>query len=166
MPCSLQTVYGYFYIVKSMSSTSKGCETASMVFCPYPRRLERLIICRCHYKGSTFLSYFKALSVGLVRSLMLVLVREGFWTCDLPHSSLRHSTTWVNRSAVKNYFQQFFEEFKCWLGSTLAWLLVSLESMLRKPQWVWQIQISPGWCCPKTENTIPSYQGNQRSECI
>ena len=26
------------------------------VFCPYPRRLESLTICRCHYKGSTFFS--------------------------------------------------------------------------------------------------------------
>ena len=25
-----------------------------MVFCPYPRRLESLTICRCHYRGSTF----------------------------------------------------------------------------------------------------------------
>ena len=27
-----------------------------MVFRPYPRRLESLTICRCHYKGSTFFS--------------------------------------------------------------------------------------------------------------
>ena len=26
------------------------------VFCPYPRRLESLTICRCHYRGSTFFS--------------------------------------------------------------------------------------------------------------
>ena len=34
----------------------KCCETGPMVFCPYPRRLESLTICRCHYKGSTFFS--------------------------------------------------------------------------------------------------------------
>ena len=27
-----------------------------MVFCPYPRRLESITVCRCHYKGSTFFS--------------------------------------------------------------------------------------------------------------
>jgi len=32
MPCSLQTVYGYFYIVKSMSSTLKGFETGLWCF--------------------------------------------------------------------------------------------------------------------------------------
>ena len=39
----------------------KCCETGPTVFRPYPRRLESLIICRCPYKGSTFL---KTLSVG------------------------------------------------------------------------------------------------------
>ena len=27
-----------------------------MVFCPYPRRLESITLCRCHYKGGTFFS--------------------------------------------------------------------------------------------------------------
>ena len=35
----------------------KCCRTAATVFLrPYPRRLESLIFCRCHYKGSTFFS--------------------------------------------------------------------------------------------------------------
>ena len=34
----------------------KCCETGPTVFHCYPRRLESLTICRCHYKGSTFFS--------------------------------------------------------------------------------------------------------------
>ena len=45
------------------------CETGPTVYRPYPRGLESLTICRCHYKGSR--------SVGPVE----------VWTCDLPHGS-------------------------------------------------------------------------------
>ena len=45
----------------------KGCETRPTVYRPYPRRLESLTICRCHYKGSTFFSVspFVFIVVGL-----------------------------------------------------------------------------------------------------
>ena len=57
----------------------KNCETEPTVYCPYTRRLERLVtICRCHYKGSTFSSV-------ILRPW--VMVRPGIWTHDLPHSS-------------------------------------------------------------------------------
>ena len=32
---------------------NKVCETGPPVYRPYPRRLESLIICRCHYKRTT-----------------------------------------------------------------------------------------------------------------
>ena len=38
------------------TNQGRSCETRHTVFRPYPRRLESLTICRCHYKGSTFLS--------------------------------------------------------------------------------------------------------------
>ena len=47
----------YEQCVGSLTSHSinigKDCETEPTVFRPYPRRLESLTICRCHYKGST-----------------------------------------------------------------------------------------------------------------
>ena len=69
----------YEQCVGSLTSHSinigKDCETGPTVFRPYPRRLESLTICRCHYKGSTFFSVIvKTLSVG----------PAGAWTRDLP----------------------------------------------------------------------------------
>ena len=59
----------YEQCVGSLTSHSinigKDCETGPTVLRPYPRRLESLTICRCHYKGSTFFSVIvKTLSVG------------------------------------------------------------------------------------------------------
>ena len=59
----------YEQCVGSLTSHSinigKDCETGPTGFRPYPRRLESLTICRCHYKGSTFFSVIvKTLSVG------------------------------------------------------------------------------------------------------
>ena len=65
---------GFFYVPQEPDKC-KCCETRPTVVRPYPRRLESLTICRCHYKGSTFFSVIvKTLSVG----------PAGAWTSDLP----------------------------------------------------------------------------------
>ena len=55
---------GSFYVPQEPDKC-KCCETGPTVFRPYPRRLESLTVCRCHYKGSTFFSVMlKTLRVG------------------------------------------------------------------------------------------------------
>ena len=58
----ISTDCGVFYVPQE-SEQWKSCETAPMVFLPYPRRLKKTkmyncltICCRCHNKGSTFSS--------------------------------------------------------------------------------------------------------------
>ena len=46
---------GFFYVPQEQD-TCKCCGTRPTVFRPYPRRLQSLTVCRCHYKGSTFFS--------------------------------------------------------------------------------------------------------------
>ena len=46
---------GFFYVPQEQD-TCKCSGTRPTVFRPYPRRLESLTVCICHYKGSTFFS--------------------------------------------------------------------------------------------------------------
>ena len=55
IPYSFQTVV-WVLLRPTRTDRWKCCEMGPMVFRPYPRRLESLSICRCHYKGSTFFS--------------------------------------------------------------------------------------------------------------
>ena len=64
VPYSFRTVV-WVLLRPTRTDQWKCCETGPTVFRPYPRRLESLTICRCHYKGSTFFSVIlKTLSVG------------------------------------------------------------------------------------------------------
>ena len=47
----------FFYVPHELISARKCCETGPAVFRPHPRKLESLTVRRCHYKGSTFVSF-------------------------------------------------------------------------------------------------------------
>ena len=68
----------------------KCCETGPTGFRAYPRRLESLTFCRCHYKGSTFF---------LVIQWSWVLVRPGFETAT-SRSADRRSPNWANQAVL------------------------------------------------------------------
>ena len=56
-PCSFRIVK-WVLLRPTRTTLWKCCEMGPTVFRPYPRRLESLTICRCHYKGSTFFAVF------------------------------------------------------------------------------------------------------------
>ena len=80
---------GSFTSHKNQNS-ERAVRRGPMVFCPYPRRLECLTICRCHNKGSTFSSVILSLCV---------LVRLGFGPA-ISRSADQRKTSWANRAAV------------------------------------------------------------------
>ena len=64
-PSLFEQCHGFFNVPQIIRN--KCCETGPKVYRPYPRRLESLTICRCHYKGSTFLlNYFSQLFFSLI----------------------------------------------------------------------------------------------------
>ena len=85
-PTLFEQWWGFFYVPQEPDKC-KCCETGLTVFRPYPRRLESLTICRCHYKGSTsFLIYLKTVRVGPagVRTRDLPLSRPAFSQLSQP----------------------------------------------------------------------------------
>ena len=53
LPTLYEQQCGFFYVRKEQEQL-KTCKPGPMGFRPYLRRLERITICRCHNKGSTF----------------------------------------------------------------------------------------------------------------
>ena len=86
-----------------MSNTGKCCETGPAVFVliRYPRRLESLTICRCDYKGSTFLSVLKDPECWSGLGLNLDLPLGIFWA--LPNELTRRRLINQDWIQSKNY---------------------------------------------------------------
>ena len=80
----------FFYIPQERDEC-KCCETGPVVFHLYPRRLESLTACRCHYKRST--------SFSIILSPQ-VLVRPGSEPA-IPYSADQCSPNWANHVNVK-----------------------------------------------------------------
>ena len=80
---------GFFYVPQELDKC-KCCETWPTVFRPYPRGLEGLTVCRCHYKGTTFFSIIES---------PWVLVRPGFEPVT-SRSADRRPPNWANQAAA------------------------------------------------------------------
>ena len=91
----------WFFYAPQEPDKCKCCET---VFRPYPRRLESLTVCRCHYKGSTFLPLMsKTLSVGPagVRTRDLPLSRPALSQLSQPGGGLLVVHRYPSKKSIK-----------------------------------------------------------------
>ena len=88
VPTLFELWCGFFYVPQEPDKWER-CETGPMVFRPYPRRLESLTFCTCHYKGETFL---KTLSVCLGGTRFEPATSR---------SAYRFSPNWANKAAVR-----------------------------------------------------------------
>ena len=98
-------------------------ETGPTAFSPYPRRSERLTICRCHYKGSMFSSVIKR---------PWVLVRGRFEVWGFEPATSRTAI----RSAVKGW--TFFNNWgeRAELKPIYCWTETNCNSTVRIfPRW-------------------------------
>ena len=95
-PYSFQIVCGSFNVPQSyMYMWTRFVRQDLWFYSPYPRRLESIIICRCHYKDSTFSSV-------ILRPW--VLVQPGF-KLTTSCSADRRSPNWANWVVATSRFQ-------------------------------------------------------------
>ena len=77
---------------------NKVCETGPLVYRPYPRRLESLIICKCHYKGSIFSSVGDSTFSSVVNAHA---ENKTFFEEILLEREQRAKETWINNPLAK-----------------------------------------------------------------
>ena len=98
-----------FFNVPQEPDKCKCCETGPTVFPPYPRRLESLTVCRCHYTKT-------ALSSQLFKD-------PECWS-GLTRSADWHSPNWATQAAVKWYL--CFPFFFSFLVEFFAYIFIKL----------------------------------------
>ena len=110
VPYSFRKGCGFFYVPEDPKCCTWDGPT---IFCPYPRRLESLTVCRCHYKGSTFPECWSGRRLKPATS----------------HSANRCSHTWANQAAVVNLTKNFS---KRWRGGDIWKYLISSLKVTNK----------------------------------
>ena len=104
-PYSLPTSVWVFFMSHRNQNSERAMRQHLRFFCPYLRRLECIILCRCHNKGSTFSSF-------ILRPWVLVWPRFEPVTSS---SADRHLSNWADRVA----------EVRAMTHLTITWSLSS-----------------------------------------